>query len=111
MANAVVSIHFKDMPADEEVRDDLETRCQGLADEFPELTHLEVTLSPDGAGHHAAGHATGKRTELVSHAEADEPRTAADRLLDTLRGQLRRTHDKRIFSRRRAAQKKHPRRA
>jgi ribosomal subunit interface protein len=110
MANAVVSIHFKDMPVDEEVRDDLETRCQGLATEFPELTHVDVTLSTDGPGHHASGHVTGKSTEVASHAEADEPHTAADRLLDTLRAQLRRTHDKRIFQRRREAQKHHPRR-
>jgi ribosome-associated translation inhibitor RaiA len=110
MSNAVIAVHFKDMPVDEDVRDDVEDRCRALAEEFPELTHVEVTLTPDGSGHSASGRVTGRSTELATHAAAGQPGHAADRLLDTLRHQLRRSHDKRIFSRRRAAQLENPKR-
>ncbi len=103
MSDAVVAVHFKDMSADDVVRGEIERRCGDLADEFPELTHVDVTLSPDGTGHHASARATGKRTELASHAQATEPGHAADRVLDQLRHQLRRVHDKRIFTQRRRA--------
>ena len=104
MSEAVVAIHFRDEAIEEEMREALEQRCQHLADEFPELTHLEVTLTPDGVGHTASGHATGKSTEVATHAEGEEPRHAVDGLLHKMRQQLRRTHDKRIFARRREAQ-------
>jgi ribosome-associated translation inhibitor RaiA len=110
MPDAVIAVHFKDMPVDDDVRDAIELRCRALADEFPEVTHVEVTLTPDGVGHHASGRVTGKKTELATHALETEPGHAADRLLDTLRHQLRRSHDKRIFARRRAAQRENPKR-
>ena len=47
---------------------------------------------------------------LATHASAVEPGHAADQLLDTLRQQLRRAHDKRIFTRRREAQQRNPKR-
>jgi len=111
MGEAVVAIHFKDMHVDETVKDVLEKRCHGLSDEFPELTHLEVTLVPDGSRHAASGHATGKATEVATHAAGEEPRQAAEKVLDKLRAQLRRTHDKRIFAHRRQAHRSHPRRS
>jgi ribosome-associated translation inhibitor RaiA len=103
MSEAVVAIHFKDMAVLEEVRGELERRCHELAGEFPELTHVDVTLSPDGSGHHASARASGRRTELASHAQAPSPGHAAHRVLDQLRHQLRRGHDKRVFSQRRRA--------
>jgi len=111
MSNAVIAVNFKDMPVDESVREDVEGRCRALVEEFPELTHVEVTLTPDGLGHAASGRVTGKSTEVASHTAAGEPGHAADRLLDTLRHQLRRSHDKRIFARRRAAQLQNPKRS
>jgi ribosome-associated translation inhibitor RaiA len=110
MSDAVIAVHFKDMPVDGDVRDAVEERCRALADEFPEVTHVEVTLTPDGVGHHASGRVTGRKTELATHATATEPGHAANQLLDTLRHQLRRSHDKRIFARRRAAQRENPKR-
>jgi ribosome-associated translation inhibitor RaiA len=110
MSNAVIAVHFKDMPVDDDLRDAIEERCRALADEFPELTHVEVTLTPDGVGHHASGRVTGKQTELAAHAMATETGRAADQLLDTLRHQVRKSHDKRIFARRRAAQRTSPKR-
>jgi ribosome-associated translation inhibitor RaiA len=111
MSNAVVVVSFKDMATDEELREELASRCDGLAGEFPEITHVEVTLTPDGVGHTAHGHVTGKSTRLATHSSAVEPGRAADQLLDTLRQQLRRAHDKRIFSHRREAQQQNPKRA
>ena len=110
MSDAVIAVNFKDMPVQDEVRDAVELRCRALAEEFPELTHVEVTLAPDGSGHSASGRVTGRQTELATHAAAPEPGHAADRLLDTLRQQLRRSHDKRIFARRREAQRENPKR-
>lgn len=110
MSNAVIAVHFKDMAVDDEVRSEVEARCQALAEEFPELTHVEVTLTPDGGGHAASGRVTGRATDLGCHASAPKAGHAADRLLDTMRNQLRRSHDKRVFARRRDAQKHHPKR-
>ena len=103
MSDAVVAVHFKDMTVIETVRELVERRCTDLADEFPELTHVHVTLSPDGRGHHASLHATGKQTEIAGHAQAPEPGHAADQVLDKVRHQLRRTHDKHIYTQRRRA--------
>lgn len=110
MPNAVIAVSFKDMDTDEDLRDQVEERCRTLADEFPEVTQVEVTITPDGAGHSATGHVSGKATRLATHAAAVEPGHAADQLLDTLRQQLRRAHDKRIFTRRREAQQRNPKR-
>jgi ribosome-associated translation inhibitor RaiA len=106
MSDTVVAVHFKDMSVIDSVRDLVQERCVGLADEFPELTHLQLTLAPDGGGHHATVHATGRRTELASHARAPEPGHAAGRVLDQLRHQLRRAHDKHIYTRRRRARQR-----
>ncbi|MEN8162112.1 MAG: HPF/RaiA family ribosome-associated protein [Myxococcota bacterium] len=110
MSDAVIAVSFKDMPIDEELRNRVEERCRTLSGEFPELTHLEVTLTPDGGGHSASGHVSGKSTQLATHAAAGEAAHAADQLLDTLRQQLRKAHDKRIFTRRRGAQRNNPKR-
>lgn len=108
-----IVISFKDMAADEQIRESLEDGCRRLAKEFPATTRFEVTLTPDGAGHTAHGHVTGRNTEVAAHTEAIELGAAAVRLLDTLERLLRKVHDKHIFkNRRRAAQltpKKRPR--
>jgi ribosomal subunit interface protein len=106
MSDAVVAVHFKDMAVIDSLRELVEERCAELADEFPELTHVHVTLTPDGSGHHASIHATGKRTEVASHAHAPEVGHAADRVLDQVRHQLRRVHDKHIYTQRRRARQR-----
>jgi ribosomal subunit interface protein len=103
-----VMISFKDIETDEEVRDQIEKRCRQLAEDFPETTKFEITLEPDGAGHTAHGHVTGRATELATHAAGMELGQAADRLLDKLARQLRRVHDKKIFNHRRSAQRASP---
>ena len=108
--NPTVLIHFKDLPRDEELRESLETRCQHLAQEFHETTRFELTFSEDGDGFLAHGHVTGKNTDVATHASASQIGPAGDQLLDRVEKQLRRAHDKRIFSQRRDAQKDPPKR-
>jgi ribosomal subunit interface protein len=109
-ATPTIVISFQHMDAEEEVRQQLETRLRALAEEFPETTRFEITLAPDGAGHTAHAHVTGKSTEIAPHASGSKLALAADRLVDKIERQLRRIHDKRIFLHRREAQRKPPKR-
>ena len=102
---ATVVVHFKDLANDDALRENLEKHCRALAEEFSEVTKLEITLSQDGAGFIAHGHVTGKNTDAATHAKASELGPAAERMLDKVERQLRRVHDKRIFSQRREAQR------
>ena len=52
----------------------------------------------------------GKRTEAATSASASELTPAADRLFERLEKQLRRAHDKRIFTHRREAMQHSPKR-
>jgi ribosome-associated translation inhibitor RaiA len=110
MAEPVVAISFKDLAPDEVVRELVEKRLRALAGEFPEPTHIELTLGPDGSGFSAHAHVTGRGTDLAATAKGAELGLAADRLLDKLAQQLRRAHEKRLFAGRRDAKKDHPKR-
>ncbi len=105
----VVAISFKDLAVDEKVRERAEKRCRDIAAEFPEPTHIELTLAEDGAAFSAHAHATG-RVELAASASAPELLLAADRALDRLEKGLRRAHDKRLFTHRREAMQQNPKR-
>jgi len=96
---------FKDLANDERVREAVAARAEALAQEFPELVRLEVTLSQDGVGVAAHGHASGKGEDVGAQASASERLPAAEALLDRLERQLRKHHDKRIFAQRREAQR------
>jgi ribosomal subunit interface protein len=102
--NSPVTISFKDIEPKEKVRKEVETRCEALGEEFPETTRFEIILSMDGDSHTAHGHVTGNHTEVAGHAQAPRLIQAADKLLDSLERQLRKIHDKKIFSQRRGAQ-------
>ena len=112
MSDPTVVISFKDLAVEERVRDSVDKRCQGIADQFHEITRIEVTLTEDGAGFTAHGqvHVAGKNTDVNTHAEATDLGPAADLLLDRIEKQLRKVHDKRIFSQRREAQRDRGRR-
>jgi ribosome-associated translation inhibitor RaiA len=105
----LVAISFKDLAPDEKVRERAEKRCRALAAEFPEPTHLELTLAPDGEGFSAHAHATGS-APIAASARAPELGLAAERALDKLEKALRRSHEKRLFARRREAMKQNPKR-
>jgi ribosome-associated translation inhibitor RaiA len=103
-------ISFKDLDADEEIRESLEKRCHALAEEFPETLRYEITVSPDGAGHVTHARVSGGSVHIDTRASAIEMGLAADRALEKVEHQLRRIHDKRVFARRRAAKKANPKR-
>ncbi len=109
-----VVIHLKDAQLDDELREKLRTAieqgCQALGEEFHEVSRIEVTVLGGGGAFEAHGHVTGKGTDVGTHAKANEPGPAADQLLDKIQRQLRRVHDKRIFSQRRDAQRDPPKR-
>ena len=100
-----VVLHFRDLEIDEMVRDTVQRRCDHLADEFHEVNRFELTISENGTGFIAHGHATGKNTDVATHADAGAARAASDQVLDKIERQLRRVHEKRIFSRRREARR------
>lgn len=100
--------NFKDLSSDERVREAVEARCQQLAAEFPEIVRIEVTLAADGTGFTAHGHATGSHIDVATHAAANKLLPAAEQLCVKLERQLRRVHDKRIFTRRREAKLESP---
>ena len=101
-----IVIHFKDLEIDEAVRDHIQTRCEQLAEEFPETTSFEVTIerSPHAVDCH--GHVSGKQTRAAAHASGLETaRHAGGAFLEKIERELRTHHDKRIFGQRRRAQK------
>jgi ribosomal subunit interface protein len=105
-----VIVHAKDLELDDHVKAQIERRCQQLADEFPEVARFEIAITEAGAGFNVHGHATGKNTDVATHADASDPGPAADMVIDKIAKQLRRVHDKRIFSQRREAQRDPPKR-
>ena len=105
-----VLVHAKDLELDEHVRDSVERRCQQLAEEFHEVTRFEISFTEAGSGFDVHGQARGKHTDVATQAEASEPGPAADLVLDRIEKQLRRVHDKRIFTQRREAQRDPPKR-
>ncbi|HEY8154382.1 MAG TPA: HPF/RaiA family ribosome-associated protein [Myxococcota bacterium] len=106
----ILLTHFKELSKDEAVREAIEKRCRHLATEFDEIVRIEVTLAADGAGFTAHGHVTGKHIDVATHATANQMLPAAEKLLVKVEGQLRRVHDKRVFAKRREAQRKSPKR-
>jgi len=107
--NPSVVLHFRDVEVDETVRESVQEsvhrRCDHLADEFHEVNRFELTISENGAGFSVHGHATGKGTDVATHADAEAARVASDQVLDKIERQLRRVHEKRIFGRRREARR------
>jgi ribosomal subunit interface protein len=108
--SASVVVHFKDVEIDEAIRALVQRRCDHLADEFHEVSRIELSIEGDGAGFVAHGHATGKNTDIATHANGEAVRTASDQVLDKIERQLRKVHDKRIFTQRREAQRDPPKR-
>ena len=103
--NPSVVLHFRDVEVDETVRELVHRRCDHLADEFHEVSRFELTISDNGTGFSVHGHATGKNTDVATHADAGVARAASDQVLDKIERQLRRVHEKRIFGLRREARR------
>jgi ribosomal subunit interface protein len=105
-----VVVHVRDATLTDSVREAIDKQCGRLVEEFKEVKKFEITISGNGVGFEVHGRATGKNTEIATHAIASEPGPAADQLFDKIERQLRKVHDKRIFSQRRSAQKDPPKR-
>jgi ribosome-associated translation inhibitor RaiA len=103
-----VVVRFKDAENDEDLREDIERRARELAEEISETSRFEIQLAPDGIGFRANGHVLGKGIDVTTHGEGSDLRVATDQLFRRLVRQLRRAHEKRIFLRRREAQKSSP---
>jgi ribosome-associated translation inhibitor RaiA len=104
--DARVVIHFKDLDVEDAVREHLHDRCLHLAEEFPEAALFELTVQEDAGAMECHGHVSGKKTSVAAHANgAETPRHAGDLVLDKVERELRKAHDKRIFTPRREAQK------
>ncbi len=109
--NPSVVIHFREVEQDEPLREFIEKKGEHLGNEFPEVSKIEISLAPNGAGFIANGHVTGKGIDIATHAEASELSPAVDSVFDKVGRQLRKIHDKRIFAQRREAQRAPPKRA
>ena len=106
-----VVVHLKEVEVEDRLSELLERRCHALAEDFPEVRRFEITIAQDGnLGIEVRGHATGKNTDVATHAAASEAGPAVDRVLDRIARQLRANHDKRIFAQRRDAQRHPPKR-
>lgn len=105
-----ITIRFKDIEHDDATHDELERRLRHLAETFPETTHCELGLSTDALDIRAHVLVRGRGIDLAAHAAARDPRAAGDAAIDKLERELRKVHDKRIFSRRRSARSSDTRR-
>jgi ribosomal subunit interface protein len=103
--DAKVIIHFKDLKQNDTLNETLENRCHHLAEEFPETTRYEITISLDKNEFLAHAHVRGKSTAMAASATAPDQRQASEAALDKLERELRKDHDKRIFLARREAMK------
>ncbi len=103
---ANVLIHWKGLENDEEVHDHLIERCQHVAAEFPETNHYELSIEPSGREIRCHGHVNGKHMQVAAHTDGfPTARQVGDSVIDKLERELRKEHDKRIFGRRRKAQR------
>ena len=100
-----VLVHHRDVHIGAHLLESIEQRCAMLAHEFSEASRFELTFENKGMSVRGLAHATGRRTDVSTHAEASEPGIVVDRVFDKIERQLRRVHDKRIFGRRRSAQR------
>ena len=105
-----VVIHFKEVKHDETLKESIEQQCQLLANDFHEITRVEISLEQSAAGFTAHGHVTGKGIDIGTQAEASKLAPAGDVVFGKIERQLRKIHDKRIFSQRRDAQRDPPKR-
>ncbi|MCG8589900.1 MAG: HPF/RaiA family ribosome-associated protein [Proteobacteria bacterium] len=105
MPDPSVVIRFKDLHNDPTVREHLEKRCARLASRVNDLTRLELTLTPNAGEFAASGQAAARGISVAAHAAAEDIHLVGERVLDKLERELRREHDKRIYGRRRTAQK------
>lgn len=94
-------IHFQDVPHSDKVRDECEQLAAALREEFPETSKCEVTITHSGEEKELHLHVTGKDVDLAARAQARDVHETVVEAFDRVRRQLRKRHDKKIFSGRR----------
>jgi len=94
-------IHFQDVPHSDAIRDECEQLASSLRDEFPETSKCEVTVTHAGDEKELHLHITGKDIDIAARAQARDLRETMTEAFERVRKQLRKHHDKQIFSRRR----------
>ena len=102
---ASVVIHFGEVEHDKSLRETIEKQCQRLAEEFREITKIEISLIANSAGFETHAHVTGKGIDIATQTAASELGPSADLVFDKAERQIRKIHDKRIFAQRREARR------
>lgn len=94
-------IHFHGLRQSEAVKRECERLVSELRDEFPGTSKFEVSLGLSGEDHQTNVHITGKDLDVASSSRGRELRDSITAAFERVRRQLRKHHDKQIFSRRR----------
>ena len=96
-------IHFQDLRSSEAIREECQRLSNDLRESFPEASKFEVRLSINGELHETHVHVTGKDLAVASSAADRELRDSVTEAFQRVQKQLRKRHDKQIFTRRRGA--------
>src|SRR5262249_38508231 len=94
-------MNFRDTEHSEAVQTECEALAQGVRDEFPETSRIEVTVGHDRGEYEAHVHVTGKDVDFAASATSRDTLTAAREAFHKAHAQLRKHHDKAIFKHRR----------
>jgi ribosome-associated translation inhibitor RaiA len=95
-------MNFRDTEHSELIQTECESLAQGVRDEFPETSRVEVTVGHDRGEYEAHVHVTGKDIDLAASAKSrDSIVVAAREAFSKAHAQLRKHHDKAIFKHRR----------
>ncbi len=98
-----VRIQFREeLPRSNAVREQCEQAASALQDEFPEVTSFDFKVAQDGERHEVHVHVVGRQIDCVASAKHRDVRDALHEAVERARKQLRKHHDKQIFSRRRS---------
>ena len=99
-------MNFRDTPHSEVIQDECQALAQGVHDEFPETSRVEVTVGHGRDEYEAHVHVTGKAIDLAASAKSrDSLMVAARDAFAKAHSQLRKHHDKAIFKQRRDGKK------
>lgn len=95
-------MNFRDTQHSDVVQGECEGLAQGLRDEFPETTRVEVTVGHERDEYEAHVHVTGRDIDMAARAKNRESLVVAAReAFAKAHAQLRKHHEKHIFNPRR----------
>ncbi len=94
-------LHFHGVSHDDDIKQSCQRLADSLKEEFPAASKLEISLNHTGEAHETHMHVTGKEFEIASSASGRELRDSIAEAFERVRRQLRKRHDKQIYTRRR----------